>query len=146
MSEAGAPLLVPYRAVGLVADPVPFSINQLGVETFITTAVGRSFQVFSEAKLRLAFNGPQLPRAVTALATTDELTAVACGTTAFVYKRAELLLVLAGEHAAPVRHLLFLGESTLLSVCEQGTLVAWALPGGACSPCLLYTSPSPRDS
>ena len=93
MSEAGAPLLVPYRAVGLVADPVPFSINQLGVETFITTAVGRSFQVFSEAKLRLAFNGPQLPRAVTALATTDELTAVACGTTAFVYKRAELLLV-----------------------------------------------------
>ena len=39
--QSSPPLLVPYRAVGHVADPLPFSINQLGTETFVTTVVGR---------------------------------------------------------------------------------------------------------
>ena len=121
---------MPYRAVGLVCDPIPFSVAQLGVETFVTTAVGRAFHVFAETKLRLAFTGPQLPRAVTALATSGELTAAACGTAVHVYNRAELVATLQGEHAAPVRHLLMLSETTLLSVCEGGTLIAWSLPEG----------------
>ena len=131
MAEASPPLLVPYRAIGLVADAVPFAVNQLGTETFVTTAVGRSFQVFTEKKLRLAFSGPQLARAVTALAASGERTAVAFGATVHVYERAEQLTTCEGEHSAPVRHVLFLGESTLLSVCEGGTLIAWSLPSGS---------------
>ena len=123
------PLLVPYRAVGLVSDGVPFSIEQLGTETFVTTAIGRTFQVFSLAKLRLAFIGAQLPRAVTALCATGERTIVACGTDVHVYRRAERELLLDGEHTARVRHLLVLGE-TLLTVCESGVVIVWALANG----------------
>ena len=124
------PLLVPYRAVGLVSDGVPFAVAQLGNQTFVTTAVGRSFQVYAEQKLRLAFSGPQLPRAITALCTEGELTVVASGTEAHVYRRADCLCVCDGEHTAPVRHLLMLGESTLITVCEAGVVIAWSLPAG----------------
>ena len=104
---------------GLASDGVPMAVEQLGVDTFVTTAVGRSFQVFSEQKLRLAFVGPQLPRAITALCTSGERTIVASGTTVLIYRRADLELSLEGEHSARVRHLLVLGE-TLLTVCEDG--------------------------
>ena len=129
-ATSAAPLLVPYRAVGLVSDGVPFAVAQLGNETFVTTAVGRSFQVFSEKKLRLSFSGPQLPRAVTALCAAGEVTVVASGASAHVYRRAERIALLEGEHAAPLKHLLMLGESTLLTICEAGTLVVWSLPSG----------------
>ena len=89
--SANPPLLVPYRAVGLVSDGVPFAVSQLGTETFVTTAVGRAFQVYQEQKLRLAFAGPQLPRAITALCTEGELTVAAGGSAAHVYRRAELV-------------------------------------------------------
>ena len=80
--STGPPLLVPYRAVGLVSDGVPFAVSQMGTETFVTTAVGRAFQVYQEQKLRLAFAGPQLPRVITALCTEGELTVAASGSAA----------------------------------------------------------------
>ena len=129
--SANPPLLVPYRAVGLVSDGVPFAVSQLGTETFVTTAVGRAFQVYQEQKLRLAFAGPQLPRAITALCTEGELTVAAGGSAAHVYRRAELVCTCEGEHTAPVRHLLMMGESTLLTVCEAGVVIAWSLPAQA---------------
>ena len=79
---AEPPLLVPYRAIGLVSDGVPFAVSQLGTETFVTTAVGRAFQVYQEQKLRLAFAGPQLPRVISALCTEGELTVAASGSAA----------------------------------------------------------------
>lgn len=129
MAAAAPPLLVPYRAVGLVSDGVPFAVSELGAETFVTTAVGRSFQVFSEQKLHVAFTGPQLPRAVSALCTAGERTFVGSGTAVHVFRRSECECVCDGEHTAAVRHLLVLGE-TLLTVCESGVLIVWALPSG----------------
>ena len=121
---------MPYRAVGLVCDPIPFSVAQLGVETFVTTAVGRAFHVFAGDKAAPRIHWPAAAAAAAALATSGELTAAACGTAVHVYNRAELVATLQGEHAAPVRHLLMLSETTLLSVCEGGTLIAWSLPEG----------------
>ena len=123
-------LLVPYRATGLVSDGLPFAVAQLGTETFVATSIGHSFQVYAcTNKLRQVFVGPQLQRAVTALGAQDELTIVACGPVVFVYGRAELLTTLAGEHDASVRQVLCIGRS-LLTVCDQGLLVAWSLPDG----------------
>lgn len=129
-SASSSAILVPYRAVGLIAaDSIPFSAAQLGEETFITTSIGRSFQVFSRTKLRLAFVGPQLARSVTALLSADERTIVAAGPSVHVYRRAELVLTCEGEHTAPVRRLLLLGDS-LLTVCDAGVLTVWQLPSG----------------
>lgn len=123
------PLLVPYRAIGLVTDGVPFAVAKQGTETFVTTAVGRSFSIYSEQKLRLVFAGPQLQRPVTALCSTGELTIVASGSEVYVYRRAECTLTCTGEHTAPIRHLLVLGD-TLLTICESGVLTVWSLTDG----------------
>ena len=121
---------MPYRAVGLVTAGLPLAVVQHGGETFVTASLGRTFQIYNCAKLRQVFVGPPLPSGVTALGSHDEYTIVACGATVFVYKRAELVVVLSGEHEAPVRHLLTMG-STLVSVCTTGLVVAWQLPDGA---------------
>ena len=95
-ASSDAPLLVPYRAVGLVSDGVPFAVQMQGTETFITTAVGRSFQVFTEQKLRLVFTGPQLQRPITLLCSAGERTVVACGSVARVFERSECTAVCDG--------------------------------------------------
>ena len=38
-------LYSPYKAVGYVTDGNPFCINRLGEDTFLTTSVGKAFQV-----------------------------------------------------------------------------------------------------
>ena len=95
-ATSSPPLLVPYRAVGLVTDGVPFAVSELGTETFVITAVGRSFSVFSEQKLRMTFAGPQLPRPVTALCTSGELTIVGSGASVHVYRRSQCILECSG--------------------------------------------------
>ncbi|MCI84694.1 WD-repeat protein-like protein, partial [Trifolium medium] len=37
----------PYRAIGCIAIGVPFSIQRLDTETFVTVSVGKSFQIFN---------------------------------------------------------------------------------------------------
>jgi U3 small nucleolar RNA-associated protein 21 len=37
----------PFRAIGCIATGVPFSIQRLGTETFVTVSVGKSFQIFN---------------------------------------------------------------------------------------------------
>jgi len=125
----GGELFVPYRAVGLVSAGLPVAVVQHGGETFVTASLGRTFQIYNCAKLRQVFVGPSLPAGITALGAHDDYTLVACGTAVVVYKRAELVATLEGEHTAPVRHLLAMGSS-VVSVDATGLLVAWQLPSG----------------
>ncbi|KAL1498469.1 hypothetical protein AB1Y20_013794 [Prymnesium parvum] len=124
-------LLLPYRAVGLVTDGVPFAVVQHGTDTFVTTATGTGFQTWSaHERLRQVFVGPPLPAAVSALCAHEEYTIACCGRAALVYRRADLLCTCdGGEHEAPIAHALTLGSS-LVTVCERGVLVVWSLPSG----------------
>ena len=38
-------LFVPFRALGLVTEDVPFTTQRLGKETFVTVSVGTCWQV-----------------------------------------------------------------------------------------------------
>ena len=40
-------LFAPFRALGLVCDSVPFNVQRLGADNFLTTAVGRAFHVYN---------------------------------------------------------------------------------------------------
>ena len=40
-----APLFQPFRALGYITDSVPFSVQRLGRESFVTVSVGKSWQV-----------------------------------------------------------------------------------------------------
>jgi U3 small nucleolar RNA-associated protein 21 len=43
----------PFRAIGYITSGVPFSVQRLGTEAFVTVSVGKAFQVYNCAKLTL---------------------------------------------------------------------------------------------
>ena len=78
----------PYKAIGYVTSSVPFSVQRLGTETFVTVSVGKAFQIYNCAKLNLVLVGPQLPNKIRAFASYREYTFAAYGSNIAVFKRA----------------------------------------------------------
>jgi U3 small nucleolar RNA-associated protein 21 len=78
----------PFRAIGYITTGVPFSVQRLGTETFVTVSVGKAFQVYNCAKLTLVIVSPQLPHKIRALACYRDFTFVAYATHIAVFKRA----------------------------------------------------------
>ena len=42
---ANVTLFQPFRALGYITDSVPYAIQRLGRETFVTVSVGKAWQV-----------------------------------------------------------------------------------------------------
>ncbi|ONK70376.1 uncharacterized protein A4U43_C05F33080 [Asparagus officinalis] len=114
----------PYRAIGYITSEVPFSVQRLGTETFVTVSVGKAWQVYNCAKLSLVMVGPQLPKKIRALASYREYTFAAFGTEVGVFKRAHQVATWS-KHNHKVNLLLLLGEH-VLSVDIRGNLFIWA--------------------
>jgi U3 small nucleolar RNA-associated protein 21 len=53
-------LFVPYKATGLVCDGVQLHLQNLGKESFLTTSIGRAFQVYNTDKLGISIVSRQL--------------------------------------------------------------------------------------
>lgn len=45
----------PFRAIGYITTHVPFSVQRLGTETFVTVSVGKAFQIYNVCNLCLFF-------------------------------------------------------------------------------------------
>ncbi|KAL7754136.1 rRNA-processing protein utp21 [Sorochytrium milnesiophthora] len=82
-------LFQPFRALGYVANEIPFTIQKRGTENFITTCTGNAFQIYNCEKLNLLFVGPQTASPITALASHGDLTFAAVGAEINVYRRAQ---------------------------------------------------------
>uniref|UniRef100_A0A0D9WSJ9 WDR36/Utp21 C-terminal domain-containing protein n=1 Tax=Leersia perrieri TaxID=77586 RepID=A0A0D9WSJ9_9ORYZ len=80
----------PFRAIGYItAGGVPFSVQRLGTETFVTVSVGKAFHVYNCTKLNLVLSGPQLPKKIRALASYKDYTFAAYGSDIAVFKRTD---------------------------------------------------------
>ncbi|XP_027924771.1 WD repeat-containing protein 36 isoform X1 [Vigna unguiculata] len=117
----------PYRAIGCITTSVPFSVQRLGTETFVTVSVGKAFQIFNCAKLTLVLVGPQLPKKISALASYREYTFAAYGKNIAVFKRAHQVATWS-SHNAKVKLLLLFGEH-IVSVDVCGNMFLWAFKG-----------------
>ncbi|XP_015881797.3 uncharacterized protein LOC107417678 [Ziziphus jujuba] len=117
----------PFRAIGYITSGVPFSVQRLGTETFVTVSVGKAFQIYNCAKLNLVLVGPQLPKKIRALASYRELTFAAYGNDIAVFKRAHQVATWS-RHRAKVNSLLLFGDH-ILSVDVEGNLFIWAFKG-----------------
>ena len=51
MVAAREPLFLPFRALGYITDRLPFAVQRLGRETFVTVSVGKAWQVRLLAEL-----------------------------------------------------------------------------------------------
>ncbi|CAN4110308.1 unnamed protein product [Withania somnifera] len=117
----------PFRAIGYITTNVPFSVQRLGTETFVTVSVGKVFQVYNCAKLSLVLVGPQLPKKIRALASCREYTFAAYGSEIAVVRRAHQVATWRG-HNAKVNQLLLFGEN-VLSVDVKGNIFIWQFKG-----------------
>ncbi|KDP45683.1 hypothetical protein JCGZ_17290 [Jatropha curcas] len=117
----------PYRAIGYITSTVPFSVQRLGTETFVTVSVGKAFQVYNCAKLNLVLISPQLPKKIRALASYRDFTFVAYGNDIAVFKRAHQVATWS-RHSSKVNLLLLFGDH-ILSVDVDGNIFIWAFKG-----------------
>ncbi|XP_059453990.1 U3 small nucleolar RNA-associated protein 21 homolog isoform X2 [Corylus avellana] len=117
----------PYRAIGYITSSVPFSVQRLGTETFVTVSVGKAFQVYNRHKLALVIVGPQLPKKIRALASYREFTFAAYGNEIAVFKRAHQVATWS-RHNAKVNLLLLFGDH-ILSVDVEGNMFIWPFKG-----------------
>ncbi|VAI81074.1 unnamed protein product [Triticum turgidum subsp. durum] len=106
---------------------VPFSLQRLGTETFVTVSVGKAFHVYNCAKLTLVLAGPQLPKKIRALASFKEYTFAAYGSDIAVFKRTDLVVTFT-KHEEKVNMLYLFGEY-ILSADIKGDLFIWAFRG-----------------
>ncbi|KAL7615945.1 hypothetical protein Lser_V15G01030 [Lactuca serriola] len=117
----------PFRAIGYITSSVPFSVQRLGTETFVTVSVGKSWQIYNCAKLSLVLVGPQLAKKIRALASYRDYTFAAYGNDIGVFKRAHQVATWS-RHNAKVNLLLLFGEH-VLSVDVEGNVFIWAFKG-----------------
>ncbi|KAJ4968592.1 hypothetical protein NE237_015293 [Protea cynaroides] len=113
----------PFRAIGYITSSVPFSVQRLGTETFVTVSVGKAWQIYDCAKLMLVLVGPQLPKKIRALASYRDYTFAAYGSNIGVFKRAHQVATWT-RHKDKVNLLLLFGEH-ILSVDAKGNLFIW---------------------
>ncbi|KAK8956779.1 hypothetical protein KSP39_PZI001162 [Platanthera zijinensis] len=114
----------PYRAIGYITASVPFSVQRLGTETFVTVSVGKAFQVYDCANLTLVAVGPLLPKKIRALASMRDYTFAAYGTNIGVFARSDQVATWS-RHKDKVNFLLVLGEY-VLSVDVKGNMFIWS--------------------
>ncbi|VFQ89188.1 unnamed protein product [Cuscuta campestris] len=117
----------PFRAIGYITTNVPFSLQRLGTETFVTVSIGKAFQIYNCAKLNLVLVGPQLPKKIRALASYRDYTFAAYGNDIAVVKRAHQVATWS-RHTAKVNHLLLFGDH-ILSVDVEGNIFTWNFKG-----------------
>ncbi|KAL8542233.1 hypothetical protein ACS0TY_003195 [Phlomoides rotata] len=117
----------PFRAIGYITTHVPFFVQRLGTETFVTVSVGKAFQIYNCAKLNLVLVGPQLPKKIRALASYRDYTFAAYGHNVAVFKRAHQVTTWE-SHKAKVNHLLLFGDY-ILSIDVKGNIFIWAFKG-----------------
>ncbi|KAG9439404.1 hypothetical protein H6P81_019569 [Aristolochia fimbriata] len=117
----------PFRAIGYITTGVPFSVQRLGTETFVTVSVGKAWQIYDCAKLTLVLVGPQLPKKIRALASYRDYTFAAFGNEIAVFRRAQQVARWS-KHEEKVISLLLFGEH-VLSLDARGNMFTWAFKG-----------------
>ncbi|KAL5705530.1 hypothetical protein ACHQM5_023824 [Ranunculus cassubicifolius] len=117
----------PFRAIGYITSSVPFSVQRLGTETFVTVSVGKAWQIYDCAKLTLVLVGPQLPKKIRALASYRDYTFAAYGNHIAVFKRAHQVATWS-RHTDKVNSLLLFGDY-ILSVDATHNLFVWEFKG-----------------
>lgn len=84
-------ILRPFRTVGLVSNGVPCAVSNLGQNYIVSTAVGRSIQIYDAASLRLMFmTQPQTSEEIECIQQQNHYAFAVSGVDLLVYRRGQL--------------------------------------------------------
>ncbi|CAK7345802.1 unnamed protein product [Dovyalis caffra] len=117
----------PFRAIGYIPSGVPFSIQRLGTETFITVSEGKAFQAYNCAKLILVLFSAQFPHKMRTLASYLDFTSVVYAAHICVFKRAHQVATWS-RHSGKVNSLMVFGDH-VISVDVDGNLFILGFKG-----------------
>ncbi|ORZ39490.1 Utp21 specific WD40 associated putative domain-domain-containing protein [Catenaria anguillulae PL171] len=120
-------VFAPFRALGTVANDVPFSLQALGADNFLTTCVGNAFHVYNVDRFRLMAASSPTPEPITSLAAHKDTTYAACRNIVYIFHRGKRT----GELVNPdvdgsIFQLLLLGDY-LLGLSDDNQLTVWDL-------------------
>jgi U3 small nucleolar RNA-associated protein 21 len=87
-----------YKAIGYVTDGSNFIINRLGNEIFLTTSIGKSFQVYRFDKLSVCLVSAMAPKIIQSMAVIGLKTYVGIDHDIFIYKRTKICHKLKYHH------------------------------------------------
>ncbi len=116
--------------IGNVTNEIPFAVASLGDQFYITTSVGRSFQIYDAATLRLLFvSNTQTSSKITCLHAHFHYVFAAWDNTIGIYKRGKLEhTLICGEdeddeisikNNGPIKNLLLLGEYLIATTLHK---------------------------
>ncbi|ORY77711.1 hypothetical protein BCR37DRAFT_350722 [Protomyces lactucae-debilis] len=103
-------IFTPYRAIGHVANHVPFDIQVRGKQFLLTSCIGRAIQTYDCARLNLLFVGQQADHPITAIASNGDLIYAACGSQVIAYKRGKELWRIGESDGAFIDHITTFGN------------------------------------
>lgn len=118
-------LFRPMKAIGAVTDGVPLAHTVLGNADFITTSVGRAYQVFDCEYINPVFFGPRLNEKIHALYAVGQVTLTALKKDIVAWYKLTELGRFRGHTSTPTV-LCAVGTQFLLSASENEALV-WRL-------------------
>ena len=118
-------LFAPFRTVGLVTDSVPFFLNAMGKDSFITTCLGRSWQVLRADTLATSIVSRRLRDNIRALVAKRTLTWAAVGRSIYVWKRARLVRRVKEAHAHDIDRLFLFGDQLISISFADRVMKVW---------------------
>ncbi|KAJ1606335.1 beta transducin-like protein [Cryptosporidium canis] len=127
MEASSSNLLVPLHTVGFVTDEVPFVLEKLGDEYFITVAAGNYYQVYDLDQLRIRYISQRMDGRIECLASRHETVYVSMGSRVEGHNRHERTFEL--EHRSGVKGMLVLGE--LLISWDRDTVLVSEVGSGS---------------
>ncbi|RIA88602.1 Utp21 specific WD40 associated putative domain-containing protein [Glomus cerebriforme] len=114
----------PFRAIGYFTNDIPFDIQKRGDAYYLTTCVGNSFHVYDCEKLNLITIGSQTDQPITAIASLNENTFVACGKELIVYHRGKEVTRYIGNIRGKIFSLIIF-SNYIIALSDDNLLTLW---------------------
>jgi U3 small nucleolar RNA-associated protein 21 len=118
----GSRIFQPYRVIGHVITDIPFVLQMRGTELFVLVSVGRAFQIYNVAHLRLKFVSQSTTDTIRALCAVGNYVFAASGTNITKFERAKIIASLDSPSSAS--QMISLGDH-LISIHEDNVVRVW---------------------
>lgn len=115
-------LYTPFKAVGIVCDANPFAVNRLGEEIFLTTTIGKCFQVFRFDKLAVCLVSKPVGGVISCFEVIGHDTFVAVDNTIIVYNRTNIVRKYT-DHKSRICGMLAVGENLVSYDSDNNLLI-----------------------
>uniref|UniRef100_A0AAX7V6N7 Small-subunit processome Utp21 domain-containing protein n=1 Tax=Astatotilapia calliptera TaxID=8154 RepID=A0AAX7V6N7_ASTCA len=131
MPAGGSSLFSGFRVLGLYSNHVPHALRYhlKHRESYVVTAVGRSFHTFNVNRLGIVAVSNSLPDEITCLAADRMLVFAATGRLISAFARNKEVVMHYNGHEQEVRLLLPLGDQ-LISADSGGDVIVWDVQSG----------------